>query len=312
MSDQPAGQDPKKVKSVVVLVHGIRTYAPWVAMVRAQLEGSGIVVQPTNYGRLDAVRFLWGSRRKTIDAVWESVRDVVQMYPNAKISFLAHSFGTYIVAALLRREFDFKAHRVIFCGSVVRYRFPFNQFSDRFTPPLVNETSARDPWPVLAECSSWGYGSAGTYGFRVPRVRDRWHRGFGHSQFLTEEFCKKFWVPFFKSGTIVEGDLYDETPPFWIRFISGGWLKYVFLSVILLVIGSSTLRYFDVSVSSKKYPNPIGLGSAPPINSFPHPSGAPDTSSDVGPKPGPDCYLVQSQDNTVVPQIFTKSWKCPP
>jgi pimeloyl-ACP methyl ester carboxylesterase len=168
---------PEEVKSVIVLVHGIRTNAPWIAMLRAQLESAEIVVEPTNYGRFDALRFLWGSRRKPIDEVWTSVKDVRQLYPNAKISFLAHSFGTYIVSQLLQREFDFVAHRIVFCGSVVQYGFPFSQVSNRFKPPLLNETSARDPWPVLGEKSSWGYGSAGTFGFKVPRVRDRWHRG---------------------------------------------------------------------------------------------------------------------------------------
>jgi hypothetical protein len=226
LNDQPVAPAPEQTKSVVILVHGIRTYAPWIAMLRAQFESAGIVVEATNYGRFDAVKFLWGSRRAPLDAVWDSVKDVQKLYPNAKISFLAHSFGTYIVSRLLLREFAFKAHRVVFCGSVVHYRFPFAQISERFEPPLVNETSARDPWPVLGESSSWGYGSAGTYGFKVPRVRDRWHRGFGHSQYLTEEFCKKFWVPFFRDGKIIEGDLVAEAPPPWISIFSIVRIKY--------------------------------------------------------------------------------------
>ena len=97
-------------------------------MLRAQFEDVGVVVEPTNYGRIDALRFLWGSRRTPLDTVWDSVRDVQKLYPEAEISFLAHSFGTYIVAKLLQREFDFKAHRVVFCGSVVHYAFHSNKF----------------------------------------------------------------------------------------------------------------------------------------------------------------------------------------
>lgn len=205
--------DPAEVKSVVILVHGIRTNAPWIPMLRAQFSNVGIIVEPTNYGRYDALKFLWGSRRAPIDAVWNSVKRVQQLYPNAKISFLAHSFGTYIVAKILEREFTFKAHRVVFCGSVVGYDFPFEQISERFTSPLVNETSASDPWPIMARSASLGYGSAGTFGFKKPGIRDRWHRGFGHGQYLTEEFCVKYWIPIFKDGKIVEGDLVDTTPP---------------------------------------------------------------------------------------------------
>ena len=45
-----------------------------------------------------------------------------------------------------------------------------------------------------------GYGDTGTYGFRHPKVTDRWFTGYAHSDFLTADFCGKYWVPFFKDG----------------------------------------------------------------------------------------------------------------
>ena len=148
------------------------------------------------------------------------MRDIHRLYPNAKIFFLAHSFGTYIVANILHREFDFHAHRIVFCGSVIRLDFPFHKFSERFSTPIVNEVGSNDYWPAIAESATWGYGSTGTYGFRSPRIRDRWHNNINHSQFLTEAFCKKFWVPFFKDGTIIEGEREFKSPPFYISFLS--------------------------------------------------------------------------------------------
>jgi hypothetical protein len=308
LNDQRTNHSPEEVTSVVILVHGIRTYAPWIAMLRAEFETVGIVVEATNYGRLDALRFLWGSRRTPIDAVWDSVKDVRKLYPNAKISFLAHSFGTYIVARLLQREFDFKAHQIVFCGSVVQYGFPFNQISERFTPPLVNEASSGDPWPVIAESATWGYGSAGTYGFRVPRIRDRWHKGFGHSQYLTEEFCKKFLVPFFQEGKIVEGDLVSEAPPFLIRLFSLLSIKYVLAP--LLAVGIVLAIHFVMS-QPLKYPN-LGwleafFGHRPDPQTYP--SSPP--SDDPGPKPRPDCTLMHKMDTTVFPQKWVPVWDCP-
>jgi hypothetical protein len=291
LSDQP--MVPNQVQSVVILVHGIRTYAPWIATLRARFEKEGIVVEPSNYGRLDLLQFLWGSRRKPIDAVWDTVKEVQMLYPNARISFLAHSFGTYIVAKLLQREFNFRAHRVVFCGSVVNYRFPFNQISERFVPPLINETSARDPWPVLAESSSWGYGSAGTFGFRIPRVRDRWHRGFGHGQYLTDEFCKEFWIPFFQSGEIREGDVVDGAPPIWIRLLALARLKY-FLPFLLLLLGIAAFYYKLGPLAEPKSPFDDGM-----IN-----LGLP-------PQPNSKCYLVLKGDNTVSPPKSFQVWKCP-
>ena len=43
---------------IVVLVHGIRTYALWQREVRKPLEEQGLIVELTNYGRFDLFRFL--------------------------------------------------------------------------------------------------------------------------------------------------------------------------------------------------------------------------------------------------------------
>ena len=44
---------------VVILIHGIRTQAPWQNQLRKTLEKAGFVVQPTNFGYFDIVRFLF-------------------------------------------------------------------------------------------------------------------------------------------------------------------------------------------------------------------------------------------------------------
>jgi hypothetical protein len=207
---------PSDIEQVVILVHGIRTHAEWQKLLHKEFSRVGIVVASTNYGYFDLVRFLLPVptfRRKAIDQLWEMVRTVRRDYPRAKLSFLAHSFGTYLVAHLLKREFDFKADRIVFCGGIVPYNFPFNQISERFTAPIVNEVSARDPWPVIAQNITFGYGAVGTRGFNRPQIRDRWHRGFGHSKYLTQTFCEAFWVPFFDKGKVVEGRLFQKRPP---------------------------------------------------------------------------------------------------
>jgi len=195
-------------------------------------------VETTNYGRFDLVRFLLPIsyfRSAAIEVVWRQVRDIRRQNPERKLSFVAHSFGTYVLAHILQREFDFTAFRIVFCGSVVKYGFPFEQFGDRFHSPILNEVGAKDVWPAMAECVTWGYGSAGTYGFRRPRVRDRWHANAGHGYFLRPEFCERYWVPFFKDGTIVEDAADPEEPPIWIRILSIFRLKYLLLAAIVAI-----------------------------------------------------------------------------
>jgi hypothetical protein len=175
---------------VVVLVHGIRDYALWQSQIRASLTQAGMVAELTNYGRFDLLRFLVPVqffRQKAIAEVWEQIQIVKQQYPTARLSIIAHSFGTYVISQLIKNNFNLDAHRIIFCGSVVPYRFRFQDFQKRFMPPILNEVGTGDIWPAMADSVTWGYGSAGTYGFRRPLVHDRWHNKARHGYFLTVE-----------------------------------------------------------------------------------------------------------------------------
>jgi hypothetical protein len=143
---------------VIILIHGIRDYALWQNEVRSALEND-FLVENTNFGRFDLVRFLIPIpyfRNKAIKSVWDQIRDIRRLHPDAKFSYIAHSFGTYVLANIMKREFDFVGHKVIFCGSVLKYNFPFEQISDRFRSPLLNEVGARDIWPAFAESVTRG------------------------------------------------------------------------------------------------------------------------------------------------------------
>jgi hypothetical protein len=160
----------------------------------------------------------------------------ILMIAHIALDDIAHSFGTYILANILFRAFDLIAYRVVFCGSVVKYNFPFHQIADRFTTPILNEVGAKDIWPAMAESITWGYGSAGTYGFRGPRVRDRWHPGARHNYFLDPKFCRQYWIPFFRDGKIVESEADPENPACWVQAISFVRLKYLVPAIAAMVL----------------------------------------------------------------------------
>lgn len=229
-------------RHLVILVHGIRDFALWQENVGRSLSNAGFRVEFTNYGRFDLFRFLVPIkyfRRKAIDEVLKQIRIAKQANGTDEISIIAHSFGTYVVSHILQENFDLKFRRIIFCGSVVRYGFPFEQFYQRFDPPILNDVGTRDIWPAMAESMTWGYGSAGTYGFRRPLVKDRWHNGAGHGFFLKPGFCAKFWVPFLDNGHIKEASKEPESPRHWIQFLSIFRLKYVVLALCALAIALS-------------------------------------------------------------------------
>jgi hypothetical protein len=235
-------QDPSR--PLVLLVHGIRDIARWQAEVAATLEKAGYTVEMTNYGRMNLIEFLLPIsffRKRALEIVWTQMQQATMLHPNVPISIIAHSFGTYIVANILKRQFNLSVDRVIFCGSVVRFDFPFEQINKRFNSPILNEVGTADPWPAVAESLTTGYGSAGTYGFIRPGVKDRYHNGACHGFFLNAHFCEKFWIPFLQNKD-VPGDLPAEYPPLWVRLISIFKPKYFILTAVILSFLFASLR----------------------------------------------------------------------
>jgi pimeloyl-ACP methyl ester carboxylesterase len=227
---------------LVILVHGINTRALWMGEIKPALEKGGFLVAPTSYGRYGILRFLSpfrNSRKKAIERVVADIRTARRARKLATgsepthMSVISHSFGTYVVSKILTDYPEFHWQRVIFCGSVVREDFPFDQVLERFGHPLLNEIGTRDFLPALAESAGWGYGSVGSTGFNRPPVETRWHNGFRHSVFLTEAFCDKFWTPFLQGEKPKRADKAAEMPA-WIRAIT--WFPLRLLPVALLSV----------------------------------------------------------------------------
>ncbi len=225
---------------LVVLVHGINTRALWMGEVRPTLERAGFYVAPTSYGRYGVLQFLlpFGLLRNgAIDRVVSDIKTARRSFQRQygvepkSMSTISHSFGTYVVSRIIAQNPEFHWDRIIFCGSVVREDFPFDQVLDRFNPPLLNEIGTRDYLPALAESAGWGHGSVGSTGFNRPPVETRWHSGLKHSDFLTEGFCTKFWVPFLQGQKAEQGSR-PTALPLWIRAITWLPLRWPILAVL--------------------------------------------------------------------------------
>lgn len=195
-------------RHVVVLVHGINTRAQWLSSVKPVLEKAGLIVAPAGYDVYGLLRFLlpfdW-PRRRAVERVRTRVKTAIAVHRPDRLSVIAHSFGSYIVARLIAEDFDIRWHRVVFCGSVNAQSFPFEQYLSRFDAPIMNEIGTKDVLPAFAERVTWGYGAIGTYGAQTAAVEERWHAGLGHSGFLRPSFCRKYWVTWLCEGKIVPG-----------------------------------------------------------------------------------------------------------
>lgn len=249
-------------KHLVILVHGIRDIARWKSEVSGPLRKAGFAVEPTNYGRMNLIEFLLPVsyfRRRAIEEVWIQIQHAIMRHPGAPVSIIAHSFGTYIVAMLLKRQFNLQLNRVIFCGSVVRYKFPFEQIDKRYQGSIINEVGTADPWPALAESVTTGYGSAGTYGFERPGVKDRYYNGAGHGFFLNAEFCENRWVKILAredKEDIEDGDVPAWSPPLWVQLISIFKIKYI----LLVVLVSAAIALASGAWRPKPVPPPPQVG----------------------------------------------------
>src|SRR5262249_3021576 len=147
---------------VVVLLHGIRDFAGWHNNVRAVLERHGFAVELTNYERLDLLRFLVPIshfRKQVVDRIQGQIEQIYTRHPGSRVSFIAHSFGTYALAHVMLRKSDFRSHRIVLCGSVLPYTFPFENLTSRFHSPILNEIGTKDIWPAVAQSVTIGYGS---------------------------------------------------------------------------------------------------------------------------------------------------------
>jgi hypothetical protein len=245
---------------LVILVHGIRDIARWQDEVKQTLRADGFAVESTSYGRMNLIEFILPFsyfRNKAKLTVWTQIQHAKLLHPNAsQVSVIAHSFGTYIIAQIVKEQFAFKFHRIIFCGSVVRYDFPIEHYAGRYTSPIFNDVGTADPWPAVAQSVTTGYGSVGTYGFHRSGVEDRFHNGAGHGYFLNREFCKRFWIPSLRCKPGAEkdldmGDVPGEDPHFLIRLLTIFKVKYAILAAALVLGAFCLLRFLFL-------PDPIG------------------------------------------------------
>jgi hypothetical protein len=182
--------------------------------------------------------------------VLEQLRITFRKNPGARISVIAHSFGTFVISQLMRKHHELEFDRIIFCGSVVPFNFKYENIDHRFNGPIINEVGTRDPWPAIAKSVGFGYGNAGTYGFRrTELVRDRWHNGAGHGYFLNPSFCKDYWVPWLAEGRFVPAAKEAESTRLWLRIIS--FLRIKWIVVFALVILAYTSGWLNVFIPTR-------------------------------------------------------------
>lgn len=209
-------------KTLLILLHGIRTDAEWQEKISARFSTDpDFEVIPIKYGRFDPFRF-WSplfTRKAKIEEINTRLQNALRRYPEHRKVIIAHSFGTYALACIMRDNPLVVFDRIVLCGSVIPNNFSWDDLQDQVSVRpgthirdyITNECGAKDIWPILAQSTTFGFGATGTFGFGVAEVRDRYHNQ-PHSGYFEDEFIDEFWLPLIQNDKYTASDWEKKRP----------------------------------------------------------------------------------------------------
>ncbi len=232
-------------KHIVILIHGIRTFAPWQARIENSLDDDqSIKVIPLSYDYYGLRKFCSPKKFSSgpLESLESDLSTIFNTHLGAKFSVVAHSFGTYLISEILRKyraSENIPIENLILCGAIVNKNYQWNLYPANKLL-VLNEAGSKDIWPVFAYHISKEYGATGTFGIKKPLVKDRFHSN-SHSDYFTNEFIKQYWVPFLKYGQIVNSGWgsREETFPLWIEIpytLSSLTLSILVLAFLMFVL----------------------------------------------------------------------------
>ncbi|MCA0423992.1 MAG: hypothetical protein LCH61_11830 [Proteobacteria bacterium] len=224
---------PETQTHLVILVHGIRTHAYWMPRAKIILNNEGFTTESTSYGKFSLLKFVLPLpyvRKTAQNRVLSDIKSAISMHKPQFVSVIAHSFGTHVIANIMKDNPDLVWNKVIFCGSVLPENFPVHKIIENIHPPLLNEIGGLDYWPAIAATVSWGYGSVGTHGFNRPGIESRWHSSFRHSDFFSDRHIIEQWVPFLRNGAFSH-----MSPPEKLPFLLKHFDKLKYLLIVIVI-----------------------------------------------------------------------------
>jgi hypothetical protein len=204
---------------VIVTVHGIRTFGQWQERLKALVRSADekIIVANYSYGYFSVIAFIIPMFRwLAVRSFRQNLRRLIRKHPNARFSFVAHSFGTHLVAYALRgmrREELPEIDVVLVSASVLKSTFdwePMMQAGDdpRGVRRVINDCGLNDSVLVLSQAVVLFTGMAGRvgfYGFSGLNVSNRFFPG-GHSHYFEpastdrDSFMSRYWLPVLARG----------------------------------------------------------------------------------------------------------------
>lgn len=232
--------------SVIIALHGIRTYGAW----QEQLEKlvgqhcKNFNYLPYKYGVFSIFSFIFPPFRIfQILLFYKCMRSHEKSLIDKDIYFVAHSFGTYILAYALKYYSTFfkglKIKRLILSGSALKSTFDWSGLFGKYDFQLINDCGNQDSTLCLNQAIIPGVGMAGRTGFvglNNERMVNRFFDG-GHSLYFEKEgikdssFMQTYWLECFMSDSFPR--VIDQrrtkfyTPLIELLLEVAGWTKEI-------------------------------------------------------------------------------------
>ncbi|MGR9145684.1 alpha/beta fold hydrolase (plasmid) [Rhizobium leguminosarum] len=142
------------VTEVVFVIHGIRDRGFWTRRIaraiRTQASARGLRCRTvtSTYGFFAMGPFLlpW-IRRDKVQWLLDQYVTAKSLYPNAAVSYVGHSNGTYLLAKAIELCPALVINRAVFAGSVVRSDFGWKTYVGNQVAGIVNYVATKD-WVV--------------------------------------------------------------------------------------------------------------------------------------------------------------------
>lgn len=208
-------------------------------MIRNVLEQNGrLEIFLIGYGYFDLLQFLLPgpTRTRVVARIEKHVMAGIHARANKteNVSVIAHSFGTYAMTRILDENRHIELNHLILCGAIVPHNYDWGAARRQVSGRIVNDHGTRDPWPVLAQSVTWGYGDTGAYGVKVPQIDDRAH-DVGHSGFHERSFVSRYWLPLLERGELAKAP--DAQPaPWWFVILGLPWKWPIIAGLLLMAL----------------------------------------------------------------------------
>lgn len=233
------GIEDRQDATVLVLLHGMQTDGAWQQLVKRDLKSiSWLNVVPLGYDCVAPWQLVGPFREGPINSILGQVMAIREREPKARLMLIAHSFGSYIASIILKTKPDIVFERIIFCGSIIPRNFDWETHAKNMKPgSIVNDVGTRDLWPIVATCTSFGYGASGFLGFQKSFVVDRYFK-YAHSTYFEpkRQHIKKYWLPFIQHGEIIPSGWGAKKPPknFFLLWMTHPWIGRPVVAALLV------------------------------------------------------------------------------